>query len=138
MAKRSKAVRQHLAMINGNPLEEDEQRDVFIWIRKNVIHCKALKYAYCTLNGIRLRPSQLKGAKEQGNRAGVLDIVIPARSADGVFCGLYIDIKRLKGSKTSAEQIEEVRWLRSQGYCADIRKGHDSVIAMIKEYFDLK
>jgi len=67
----------------------------------------------------------------------VLDIVIPARSADGEFCGLYIDIKRLKGSKTSAEQIEEVRWLRSQGYCADIRKGHDSAIALIKEYFQI-
>ncbi len=137
MAKLPYKVRQHLAIVKGNPLEADEQKEVFIWIRKNEYRNEALKHAFCTLNGIRLRPSQLRGAKEQGNRAGVLDIVIPARSADGEFCGLYIDIKRLKGSKTSAEQIEEVRWLRSQGYCADIRKGHDSVIAMIKEYFDL-
>ena len=137
MANQSHAVRQHLAIVKGNPLEEDEQRDVFIWIRKNVIHCKALKYAYSTLNGIRLRPSQLNSAKAQGHRKGVLDIGIPTQSYGGEFCGLYIELKRIKGGRASAEQLEEVAWLRRQGYCADVRKGHDSAIALIKEYFQI-
>jgi len=137
MAKQSHAVRKHLAIAAGNPFEEDEQRWTFDWIRLNVPRCEALKHAYSTLNGIRLRPSQLNNAKAQGHREGVLDIVIPGRSYGGEFCGLYIELKRLKGGKTSREQLEEIAWLRSQGYCADVRKGHDSAIALIKEYFQI-
>jgi len=123
---------------NTTPLEEWEQEQVFKWIRANQIREPKLKLAYGTLNGVRLAPKLRAKMKKQGNRKGVFDIVLPARSGSGKYPGLYVELKRLKGGHVSPEQEEYGFMLAEQGYKAVICKGHGAAIEAIKQYLKVE
>ncbi len=119
---------------NDSPLEEKEQEAIFKWIRSNQIREPKLQLAYGTLNGVRLVPKLRGKVKKQGNRAGVPDIVLPAKSFDGEYPGLYIELKRVKGGKVSKEQKTYLEMLREQGFRAVVCKGHQAAIELIDTY----
>ena len=120
--------------INDSPLEAWEQEQTFRWIRANQIRYPKLQLAYSTLNGVRL-PAKLRAdMKRQGNRKGVLDIVIPAWSYDRRYCGLYVEMKRRKGGKVSEEQKEYIRMLLAEGYQALVAKGWNQAVDHIKKH----
>ncbi len=91
---------------NNTPPEAWEQERVFDWIRGNEEKYPQLQLAYSTLNGVKLSPGLSMKMKRQGNRKGVPDIVLPARSSSGEYSGLYLELKRVKGGRVSKEQKE--------------------------------
>ena len=122
---------------NDSPLESWEQEMVFVWIRSNQIRYPKLQLAYSTLNGVRLSPKLRAEMKRQGNKKGVCDIVLPARSCDGVYPGLYVELKRVKGGVVSADQKEFMELLRAEGYRAEVAKGHRAAVELIKEHLGI-
>lgn len=119
---------------NDTPPEAWEQERVFDWIRGNEDQYPKLQLAYSTLNGVKLSPGLSVKMKRQGNKRGVPDIVLPARSGSGEYSGLYLELKRIKGGKVSKEQKEYISRLREENYCAEVVKGHKEAIARIKRY----
>lgn len=119
---------------NDSPLEAWEQKQVFRWIRSNQIRYPKLQLAYGTLNGVRLAPKLRKEMKEQGNRSGVPDIVLPARNKNEKYSGLYIELKRAKGGVVSKDQKRYIELLKEQMYWVAVCKGHLEAIEKIKSY----
>lgn len=70
--------------------------------------------------------------KSEGVRAGVPDIVLawPA----GGHHGLYIELKRPKGGRTSEAQREWILRLRAAGYAAHVCHGFEEARQTILEY----
>jgi predicted peroxiredoxin len=119
---------------NNSPLEEWEQAQIFSWIMSNQIREKKLQLAYGTLNGVRLAPRLRAKMKAQGNRRGVPDIVLPAKSHCGKFPGLYIELKRVKGGQVSQDQKRYMAMLREQGFKVVVCKGSLEAIGEISAY----
>ncbi len=120
--------------MNTSPLEEFEQEMIFIWIRKNQIQYPKLQLAYSTLNGVRLSPRLRAKMKRQGNRRGVPDIVLPVKSHDQKYSGLYLELKRCQGGSVSKEQRDYISKLQEEGYMAAVAKGHMAAIEVVKNY----
>lgn len=70
--------------------------------------------------------------KAEGLAPGAPDLFLPMPRSG--FHGLFIEMKRLKGSKVSAEQKEWIQTLNDAGYLAKICYGADDAIITIKEY----
>jgi hypothetical protein len=122
-------------MKNNTPVESLEQEMVFYWARANEKAHPELKWLHSSLNGVRLRPMQAVRAKKQGMKKGIADIFLPVKRDK--FSGLYIELKRLKGSTTSLEQKEFLRFVRDQGYFAEICLGANEAIKLIKKYLEI-
>lgn len=85
------------------------------------------------LNGTTLqRAKQMNHLKAEGLRKGVPDLFIPV--AKKGYHGLFIEMKRIKGSTTSKEQKEWIALLELQGYKAVVCKGSEEAIEVIEEY----
>ncbi len=119
---------------NNSPLEEWEQEQVFKWILSNQIREPKLQLAYGTLNGVRLAPRLRSKMKAQGNRKGVHDIVLPAKSHCGRYPGLYLELKRLKGGRVSEDQKRYHQLIKEQGYKSVVCRGHFEAIQKIDAY----
>ena len=124
-----------MAKKNNSPLEVWEQEQTFLWINSHKIHEPRLHLAYGTLNGVRLSVGLRLKMKRQGNRAGVPDIVLPAKSHCEKYPGLYIELKRTKGGVVSKDQKEYMGLLKEEGYMVVVCKGHREAIDMIISYF---
>ncbi len=86
------------------------------------------------LNGTPLqRARQMNKLKSEGLTIGIPDLFIPMPF--GMYNGLFIEMKRLKGSSTSKEQKQWIEVLTKQGYKAIICKGANVAISEIKDYF---
>lgn len=70
--------------------------------------------------------------KKEGLRAGVPDLMLPV--AKQGYHGLFIEMKRLKGSVTSKEQKDWHEYLSGQGYLCVVCKGAQSAIDIIDDY----
>lgn len=71
--------------------------------------------------------------KKEGLRKGIPDLFIPV--AKNGYHGLFIEMKRVKGSTTSKEQKEWIEKLNNNGYKAIICKGSQVAISEIENYF---
>lgn len=70
--------------------------------------------------------------KREGLRAGVPDLMLPV--ARGGYHGLFIEMKRTKGSVTSKEQKSWHKYLNGQGYLCVVCKGFEEAKAVIECY----
>ena len=70
--------------------------------------------------------------RAEGVKRGVPDLCLPV--ARGGFHGLYIELKRPRGGRLSAEQRAWIKALREQGYCAEVCAGATEAIKVIKRY----
>lgn len=70
--------------------------------------------------------------KREGLRAGVPDLMLPV--ARGGYHGLFIEMKRLKGSVTSKEQKDWHEYLNAQGYLCVVCKGFEKAKEIIDCY----
>jgi hypothetical protein len=104
-----------------NPLEHDEQ----------VVFVTLFGRLYPTVrilaipNGTRANIRAAIKAKKEGVSAGVPDLYIPAWK-------LWVEMKRRKGSTTSAEQKSWHEYLRGIGDKVIIGKGCDDALDQIK------
>lgn len=118
-----------------NPLESEEQSALFKWagIMEKAIPELRLMY-HIPNGGLRNKPTAVRLTAE-GVRRGVPDICLPV--ARQGFHGLYIELKRRKGGKTSPEQDEWIELLNKQGNKAVICRGFDEARQMIEWYLDI-
>ena len=109
------------------PLEHNEQVVVIKYCDLNKIPVFAIP------NGSNKSRTAQKNFKAEGLRPGVPDIMIPVPSKK--YHGLFVEMKRVKGSNTSDEQVEWIALLNKQGYKAVICKGAAVAISEIEDYF---
>ena len=83
-------------------------------------------------NGSYKSRAAASSSKREGLRAGVPDLMLPV--ARKVYHGLFIEMKRTKGSITSKEQKDWHEYLNGQGYLCVVCKGAQSAIYVIDDY----
>ena len=73
-----------------------------------------------------------RGVVPEGVKAGVPDLCLPV--ARGQYHGLYIELKRQRGGRTSDHQSEWLDALSAQGYKAALCYGWEQAAGTIIEY----
>ncbi len=117
---------------NTSPYEKWEQQKVFFWRDQNIDKHPELKFMSGSINGVKLHNALKIKMKKQGMIKGVPDIDFPFKNKN--YSGLHIELKRIKGGKTTPEQKEYLQFLANQGRKAVICKGHKAAIKVIEEY----
>ena len=126
---------------NLSPLEHPEQCAVIDWCELSKKKYPCLAWIYAVPNGARTSISVAKRLKAEGMKKGVPDLFLPCpvyrpHEPDEWLHGLFIEMKRLKGSTTSKEQKEWHEYLLGAGYEVVVAKGADEAIKFIKEYLE--
>ena len=116
------------------PTESQEQQQLFSWAAWQAGKYPELKLLYHTPNGGSRGKAEAGRFKVEGVKAGVPDICLPV--ARGNYHGLYIELKRLKGSKITPEQTAWIADLEAQGYRAVICKGWETASKEILRYLE--
>lgn len=115
--------------------EYQHQVVLFQWInaaknsKKN--HYWKLKFAHCSLSGVKLSMGQAVKAKRSGAIRGIPDVFIPIPI--GRHHGLYIEMKT-KGGKVSPEQNEFLEYAAEVGYMAAVCFSSKEAIELIEKY----
>lgn len=117
------------------PTESVEQQCLIRWARMQRGKYPELDLLYHVPNEGKRPSSTGARMRAEGLKKGVPDIVLPV--ARGGYHGLYIEMKRLKGSKTTEEQKEWIKNLNNQGYFACICKGWEAAKDVIMQYLSL-
>lgn len=111
------------------PLEADEQIRVVTYARKKGL------LVFAVPNGGTRHTLEAVKLKQGGVSKGIPDLVFP--QARKGYHGLYIELKRMKGSLTTDEQIYWIDTLNREGYLAVVCKGAETAIEVINNYFDI-
>ena len=122
-------------MKKNSPSESFEQETTFKWARANQIKFPDLQLLNGSLNGFKLSTGQAVKAKKQGMLAGMPDIFLPV-SKNG-FHGLFIEMKKENGGRTSLKQKILINKLNNNGYLAVVKYGHKEAIETIKIYLGI-
>lgn len=120
--------------VNTSPKEAQEQIALFQWAAWQTGKYPELKLMHHIPNGGGRNEIEAARLKMQGVKKGIPDIFLPVARND--YHGLYIELKRLKDSRTSPEQKEMLNELMLQGYYTAICKGADEAIKVITEYLE--
>lgn len=91
-----------------------------------------LEYFAAVPNGGHRAKATATKLKAEGVKRGVPDYMFPLRR--GGYAGLAIELKRVKGGQTSAEQRAWITWLRGQGWRAEVCKGWEEAWAVVRDY----
>lgn len=113
--------------------EEDvEQAALFRWAAYMSGKWPELERMFHVPNGGSRNKIEAARLKMQGVKAGVPDICLPV--ARGCYHGLFIELKKEKGGRTSKEQQKWIEYLESAGYCAQVCHGWDAARELIERY----
>lgn len=118
------------------PGEDREQQTLFQWTAIQSNRWPELDLLYHIPNGgkrDKITAARLKG---QGVKAGVPDLCLPV--ARNGFHGLYIELKRTKGGRTTDCQKQWLNALSSQGYCTAVCSGWAEASQLIIRYLSGK
>lgn len=117
------------------PTETVEQQNLIswwdVWSEAHGVDHRTL---FSIPNGSHKSPAAAMKFKREGLRKGVPDLML-ARPSGG-FSGLFIELKRLRGSTTSPEQLEMIQLLLEQGYRTVVCKGFEAARVAIEEYLE--
>jgi len=110
------------------PLEETEQFVVVDWLRWHKIKFHA------SPNGGYRHPSTAIRMKRMGCSPGFPDIIIftPPPAYGNKYVGVAIELKRVKDSETSREQIEWLEHLTKNGWLALVAKGAGKALEILE------
>ena len=112
------------------PTEHQEQCRVIEWCDQHPV----AKHIFAIPNGANKSPATAAKFKREGLRKGVPDLFLPvARSS---YHGLFIEMKRTKGGRSSLEQSDWCHNLRVFGFEVLVCHGADKAIAMIQSYLN--
>lgn len=114
------------------PTEAQEQTALFQWAEYAAAKWPELRRMHHIPNGGSRNAIEAARLKAQGVRAGIPDIFLPC-PRNG-FHGLYIELKRKKGGRVSAEQRKMIDFLRGQGFRAEVCDGWEAAKNVIVEY----
>ena len=114
------------------PSEEQEQAAVFEWVVLMRNQYPELDCIFHIPNGgWRSKPEAVR-FKRIGVKPGVPDLFLPV--ARGGWHGLFIEMKRRKGGRLSAEQAEWIKALEGQMYRAVVCHGAEEACDEIYRY----
>ncbi len=131
------------------PTEYEEQCAVIRWARMMASKEPRLNLLHGDSSGVRVPIGCAVKMKKAGAIKGWPDLFLAVYkqwwnvSSENYqfYHGLFIELKRRKGSIISYEQSEIHALLRKQGYCVIVCRGSDDAIKVIKHYLvmeDLK
>ena len=112
------------------PTEHQEQCDLVKWF--GLAYPAYAPLLYAIPNGSNKSVVAAMKFKREGLRKGFPDLGL-ALARRG-FHGLFIEMKRLKGSKTSPEQAAYVELLNDNDYSVSICRGYDEAVEKISWY----
>lgn len=90
------------------------------------------RYVFAIPNGGLRSPKTAARLRREGVRPGVPDLFVALPR--GEWHGLFIEMKRSKGSSTSPEQLDIHADYRAVGYRVEVCKSADAAWAVLKEY----
>ncbi len=114
------------------PTEDEEQEALFRWLAFASNRQPELRLMIHIPNEGKRSERQGAKMKKIGLRKGVPDLFLPVPK--GKYHGLWIEMKRMKGSKTSKEQKEWIEALNRQGYFAAVCLGWLEAKQTIERY----
>lgn len=116
------------------PSEHDEQAQLVNMVEAVFPAVSALLFAIP--NGANKSPVARLRFKAEGLRSGVPDmfLALPA----GRWHGLFIEMKRRRGGTVSPEQKAYIEALRAQGYRAEVCRGCDEALEVLRDYLSAK
>lgn len=117
------------------PTESEEQQCLFRWAAYQSGAYPELELLYHVPNGGSRIKSEAVRFKAEGVKAGVPDLCLPV--ARGGYHGMYIELKRQKGGRTSPEQEHWIQVLRGQGYYAMVCEGWEPAARSILFYLKM-
>lgn len=117
------------------PTESEEQQAVMEWAEAASGRWPELRLLYHVPNEGQRSMATGGRLRAEGLKSGVPDLCLP--SAHGEYHGLYIEMKRTKGSKVTPEQKEWMAALEVEGYKTALCKGADTAIEIITDYLAL-
>ena len=114
--------------------EAQEQKCLIKWTQQPSIREKfpSLALLHHIPNGGKRSAIEGKHLKEMGVKSGVPDLCLPVPTAK--YHGLYIELKRQRGGRTSDHQSEWLDALSAQGYKAALCYGWEQAAGTIIEY----
>ena len=116
------------------PTESVEQQNLFRWARlQSGVHPE-LALLYHIPNEGKRSVHTGRRMRAEGLKRGVPDICLPV--ARGGRHGLYVELKRIRGSKTSDDQREWLEALEQQGYAVALCKGWEAAAEVITRYIN--
>ena len=114
--------------------ETEEQQIVIKWWSEHRAELPERLLFHIPNEG-RRSPAAANALYRMGLRAGVPDLLLAVPR--GVYHGLFIEMKRPKGSRTSPEQRAFIEALNAQGFKAVVCKGADAAITVLKDYLSV-
>jgi hypothetical protein len=115
-------------------LERPHQVALIKWVRTVKDTYSVLKLLYAVPNGGDRNLRVARKLKAEGVLAGVADLCLP--TARRGYHGLYLEMKSEEGVATE-EQIEFLRSVSAEGYCAIIAQGFDEARSTIEWYIGI-
>jgi len=103
------------------PTEHEEQREFVAWFRKSFPDTRI----FAIPNGGHRSKTTAAKLKLEGVTAGVPDLFVPAWS-------LWIEMKRQKGGRLSADQKDWIAYLESIGHVVIVGRGFEDARAQIE------
>ncbi len=114
--------------------EADEQELLFEWaelmVETGTYPC--LEWMFHVANGEKRDKATAVKLKRMGVKSGVPDVVLP-HAAWG-FCGMYVEMKRLKGGQHSEAQMKWIEHLAREGYFVVSCRGFEDAKTQIENY----
>lgn len=117
---------------NSIPTEAAEQMMLFRWVETQKESLPELGLLFHIPNGGSRHPGEAARLKLQGVRAGVPDLCLPVPRMG--YHGMYIELKRQRGGRVSAEQTEWIEALVRQKYCVAVCHGWEEARQQILGY----
>lgn len=119
------------------PSEGQEQAALFSWAELEMKRGRypELRMMFHVPNGGGRSKAEAGRFKAEGVKAGVPDIFLPVPR--GNYHGMFIEMKKRKGGKVSAEQKVWLAELAEQGYFAVVAFGWEDASEQIRSYLDI-
>lgn len=117
------------------PTESAEQQTLFRWAKLNEKRHPELQLLFHIPNEGKRSYATGNRMRSEGLKKGVPDLFLPIPK--GRFHGLFIEMKRIKGSVISSEQKAWIRALNAVGYKAVVAYGWEEASKDIEEYLAL-
>ncbi len=114
------------------PTESAEQQTLFTWAEYNRAKYPELRWMYHIPNEGKRSFQRGAQMRREGLKPGVPDVCLPV--ARGNYSALYIEMKRIRGGRLTAEQKEWADGLRRCGNLVMRCNGWEQAARVIEQY----
>ena len=114
--------------------ESREQSALIKWAEMSAAKHPCLRLLFAIPNGGKRNVITAANMKREGVKPGVPDLFLAYPSKG--FHGLFIEMKKRKGGKTSEAQFQWLEMLQAAGYQVAICAGWEEAKNMIEQYIN--